>query len=134
MVADEVRKLAERTTQSTLEVADVISAIQGETRTAVGDMHRIVEQVTSNADGARQAGELMIQIREGAIRVLDTSSEIDNALKEQNMASTQIAKQVEVIASMSEENTAAMNEAREASEEMKSLSTEMHDMVDKFTV
>ena len=36
-----------------------------------------------------------------------------------------IAKQVEVIASMSEENTAAMNEAREASEEMKSLSTEM---------
>jgi methyl-accepting chemotaxis protein len=134
VVADEVRKLAERTTQSTLEVADVISAIQGETRTAVGDMHRIVEQVTSNADGARQAGELMIQIREGAIRVLDTSSEIDNALKEQNMASTQIAKQVEVIASMSEENTAAMNEAREASDEMKSLSTEMHDMVDKFTV
>ena len=76
----------------------------------------------------------MIQIREGATRVVDTSSEIDSALKEQSIASNQIARQVEVIASMSEENTAAMNEAREASEEMKLLSTEMHDMVDKFTV
>ena len=134
VVADEVRKLAERTTQSTMEVADVTSAIQSETRTAVDDMHRVVEQVVSNADGTRQAGELMIQIREGATRVVDTSSEIDSALKEQSIASNQIARQVEVIASMSEENTAAMNEAREASEEMKLLSTEMHDMVDKFTV
>ncbi|MFT3850395.1 MAG: methyl-accepting chemotaxis protein [Propionivibrio sp.] len=134
VVADEVRKLAERTTLSTKEVASVIASIQGETRTAVDDMRRIVEQVTSNAESARQAGELIVQIREGANRVLETSSEIDNALKEQSAASNQIAEQVEVIASMSEENTAAMNEAREASAEMKSLSTEMHDMVDKFTV
>jgi len=134
VVADEVRKLAERTTQSTREVADVIAAIQNETRIAVEDMHRIVEQVASNAEGAHQAGELMIQIREGATRVVDTSVEIDNALKEQSNASSQIARQVEVIASMSEENTAAMNEARDASEEMKSLSTEMHTMVARFTV
>jgi methyl-accepting chemotaxis protein len=60
VVADEVRKLAERTTLSTKEVADVISAIQRETRSAVDDMHRIVGEVTANADSARQAGELII--------------------------------------------------------------------------
>ena len=134
VVADEVRKLAERTTMSTKEVADVISAIQGETRSAVADMHRIVEQVTTSAEGATEAGELIVQIREGASQVLQASSEIDNALKEQSVASGQIAKQVEVIASMSEENTSAMSEANEASEEMKQLSTEMHNMVDRFTV
>ena len=134
VVADEVRKLAERTTKSTQEVADVISAIQNETRSAVDDMHHIARQVTSSADSARQAGELIIQIREGASRVLGASSEIENALKEQSTASSQIAKQVEVIASMSEENASAMIEAKESSEEMKQLSTEMHDMVDKFTV
>ncbi len=134
VVADEVRKLAERTTTSTKEVADVISAIQQETRNAVDDMHRIVGEVTANADSARQAGEQIIQIREGASKVLDASSEIEDALKEQSIASSQIAKQVEVIASMSEENASAMMEARESSEEMKKLSTEMHDMVDRFTV
>ncbi len=134
VVADEVRKLAERTTTSTKEVADVISAIQQETRNAVDDMHRIVGEVTANADSARQAGEQIIQIREGASKVLDASSEIEDALKEQSIASSQIAKQVEVIASMSEENASAMMEARASSEEMKKLSSEMHDMVDRFAV
>lgn len=134
VVADEVRKLAERTTLSTKEIADVISAIQNETRHAVDDMHRIVGQVNSNAESARQAGELIVQIRDGAGQVLAASSEIDTALKEQSTASDQIAKQVEVIASMSEENTSAMGEAKEASGEMKRLSTEMHEMVDRFKV
>ena len=134
VVADEVRKLAERTTASTKEVADVIAAIQSETRGAVDDMHRIVEQVTSNAEGARHAGELIIQIREGANKVLNVSSEIDTALKEQSAVSGEIARQVEVVASMSEKNTSAMAQAKDASAEMKALSTGMHGMVEKFRV
>jgi len=134
VVADEVRKLAERTTSSTKQVADVIAAIQNETRHAVDNMHRVVEQVTTNAKSARQAGESIVQIREGSSRVVDVSAEIDNALKEQSSASELISKKVEVIASMSEENTSAMSETREASSEMKRLSAEMHDMVDRFRV
>lgn len=134
VVADEVRKLAERTTTSTKEVAEVISAIQGETRNAVHDMHRVVGQVTANAESARQAGESIVLIREGSGRVLDVSSDIATALKEQSSASEVIAKQVEVIASMSEENTAAMSETRNASEELKQLSADMHEMVDRFRV
>ena len=134
VVADEVRKLAERTTTSTKQVADVISAIQNETRRAVSEMHQIVEQVSTSAESARQAGESIIQIREGSSRVVAVSAEIDTALKEQSAASELISKKVEVIASMSEENTSAMSEARDASEEMKRLSAEMHDMVDRFKV
>ncbi len=134
VVADEVRKLAERTTLSTKEVASVISAIQSETRHAVDDMHQVVAQVTANAESARQAGESIVRIREGSGRVLDVSSDIATALKEQSTASEVIAKQVEVIASMSEENTAAMSEAKKSAEELKQLSTEMHEMVDRFRV
>ncbi|MEI7611568.1 MAG: methyl-accepting chemotaxis protein [Betaproteobacteria bacterium] len=134
VVADEVRKLAERTTLSTKEVADVISAIQNETRHAVADMSLIAIQVTKNAESAQQAGDSIIQIREGSDRVVEVSSDIATALKEQSTASEMIAKQVEVIASMSEENTAAMSEARKASEALKKLSTEMQQMVDRFKV
>lgn len=134
VVADEVRKLAERTTTSTKEIAEVISTIQTDTRHAVDAMHRIVNQVTANAGSARQAGDSIVRIREGSSRVLKVSSDIATALIEQSTASELIAKQVEVIASMSEENTAAMSEAKRASEEMKQLSTEMHAMVDRFVV
>ena len=128
VVADEVRKLAERTTSSTNQIAGVITAIQTETRDAVADMHRVVNQVAANAESARQAGESIKRIREGSLRVVNVSTDIASALAEQSAASELIAKQVEVISSKSEENTAAMGEAGEASAEMKRLSAEMHEM------
>ena len=134
VVADEVRKLAERTTSSTQQIAEVITAIQAETHSAVADMHRVVSQVTANAEGARQAGESIRLIREGSLRVVNVSTDIASALAEQSAASELIAKQVEVISSKSEENMAAMGEAGEASAEMRRLSTEMHEMVDRFRV
>lgn len=134
VVADEVRKLAERTTSSTNEIAEVITAIQAETRDAVADMHRVVSQVAANAEGARQAGESIRLIRQGSLRVVNVSTDIASALAEQSAASELIAKQVEVISSKSEENMAAMGEAGEASVEMKRLSSEMHEVVDRFRV
>lgn len=134
VVADEVRKLAERTTLSTKEIASVISAIQDQTRQAVEDMHRIVVQVSDNAAGARDAGDSMIRIRDGSFRVVEVSSDIATALSEQSSASDLIARKVEVISSMSEENTTAMGEARKSMDEMRRLSTEMHEMVDRFQV
>ena len=134
VVADEVRKLAERTASSTKEIADVITAIQTETRDAVAGMLHVVSQVTANAEGARQAGESITRIREGSLRVVKVSTDIASALAEQSAASELIAKQVEVISSKSEENLAAMGEAGEASDEMKRLASEMHEVVDRFRV
>ncbi len=134
VVADEVRKLAERTTHSTQQVATVIAAIQAETRRAVEDMAHIAAQVTANAKGSAQAGSAIVEIREGSERVVAASSEIATALKEQSVASELIAKQVEVIATMSEENASAMGETRKASDELKGLAGEMHEMVERFKV
>ena len=134
VVADEVRKLAERTTSSTNKIAEVIASIQSETRDAVADMHRVVSQVAANAEGARQAGESIRLIREGSQQVVKVSTDIASALSEQSAASELIAKQVEVISSKSEENMAVMGEAGEASAEMKRLSDEMHEVVNRFRV
>ena len=134
VVADEVRKLAERTTAATAEIAGVIGAIQAETRNAVTDMHRIVEQASTNADSARQAGQSIGLIRHESLQVVDVAADISNALSEQSSASELIAKEVERIAAMSEENSTAMNQAKGSSEELKRLATEMHSMVSRFSV
>jgi len=134
VVANEVRKLAERTTTATKEISVVIGAIQEETQRALDDMRQLVGQVNSNAEGARQAGESIVQIREGAIRVVDVSSDIANALKEQSTASELIAQQVARTVSTSEANTASTGETTGASAEMKRLATEMHELVGRFQV
>jgi len=134
VVADEVRKLAERTTLSTKEIANLIAAIQDQTRHAVEDMHRIVLQVSEAAAGARDAGDSMAHIRDGSFRVVEVSSDIATALSEQSSASDLIARKVEVISSTSEENTIAMGEVKKSTDEMRRLSTEMHEMVERFRV
>lgn len=44
VVADEVRKLAERTTKATSEIANIVTAIQGETELAKHQMHDMAEK------------------------------------------------------------------------------------------
>jgi methyl-accepting chemotaxis protein len=108
VVADEVRKLAERTTQSTQDIASMIAAIQGGTAQAVDSMHAGVERVASGVELAKEAGEAMEKIHSGAQRVADSVRDISLALREQSAASAEIAVNVEKIAQMAEENNAAV--------------------------
>ena len=134
VVADEVRKLAERTAKATAEIETVISAIQSDTQKAVIDMHGAVEIAENNALVAREAGEAIISIRGGSSEVVNVTTDISIALKEQTTASDLIARQVELIATMSDENTAALTGVQHASESMKQLSSEMRATVNKFKV
>ena len=108
VVADEVRKLAERTTQSTQDIAAMIAAIQSGTAQAVDSMHAGVERVAGGVELAKEAGEAMEKIHSGAQRVAQTVNDISLALKEQSAASVEIAVNVEKIAQMAEENNAAV--------------------------
>ncbi|GAA5179498.1 methyl-accepting chemotaxis protein [Niveibacterium umoris] len=132
VVADEVRKLAERTTGATGQISGLIAAIQSDSRKAIDDMHALVQQVSETAEVTLAAGSAMESIQGGSRQVLGVSRDIRNALKEQSSASELIAKQVEVIAAMSEENTEAMRQTREASHGLSALSRAMHESADRF--
>ncbi|WP_374511220.1 methyl-accepting chemotaxis protein [Niveibacterium sp.] len=134
VVADEVRKLAERTTNATGEISGLITSIQAESRNAISEMHALVQQVGETAEVTSAAGTAMESIQGGSRQVLGVSRDIRNALKEQSSASELIAKQVEVISAMSEENTEAMRETREASHDLSTLSQAMHQAADRFRV
>ena len=107
VVADEVRKLAERTAQSTQEIAAMIGSIQSGTGVAVSSMKRGVGRVASGVEKARLAGEAILKVQQQSREVVDSVVEISVALREQAAASTDIARNVERIAQMAEENDAA---------------------------
>ena len=134
VVADEVRKLAERTARATREIEAVIGAVQNETKSAVDDMHQMASRVVANAGEARHAGESIVQIRNESKHVVEVSSEIATALKEQSSATDLFAIQIEKIASMSEKNTAVTGEVKEVSGDVKRLSSELYRLVARFQV
>ncbi|WP_318656888.1 methyl-accepting chemotaxis protein [Pseudomonas capsici] len=74
VVADEVRQLAGRTSGSTTEIADMIGKILNETREAVASMGSTQEGAIRGVTLADQAGQVIIQIRDGASEAVEAVS------------------------------------------------------------
>ncbi len=132
VVADEVRKLAERTTQSTQEIASTILEMQAGAQAAVHGIHAVVEKVDEGVSRAEQANEAIQEIGEGSRKTVDMVGDISDAIREQSMASTAIAQQVEKIAQMSEENSAAAQSTSDTAGELAHLAQEMQQVVAQY--
>ncbi|MCK6435736.1 methyl-accepting chemotaxis protein [Rivihabitans pingtungensis] len=111
VVADEVRKLAERTSQATGEITQMIQSIQNGNQGVVCTMQEGVTQVTQGVALAHQAGEAVVSIRSSAERVVNVVGAISIALQEQVQASADVAANVEKIAAMAESNSQSVRQA-----------------------
>ncbi len=111
VVADEVRKLAERTSQATGEITQMIQSIQNGNQGVVCTMQEGVSQVTQGVALAHQAGEAVVSIRASAERVVNVVGAISIALQEQVQASADVAANVEKIAAMAESNSQSVRQA-----------------------
>jgi tripartite ATP-independent transporter DctP family solute receptor len=106
VVADEVRKLAERTTQSTLEINQLLLRMQDSAHLAVLSMDETEQAVDTGVVRAREAGDSIGQIQSGSDAAAVAVADISNAMNEQESASSAIARNIEQIARMSEQNAA----------------------------
>jgi methyl-accepting chemotaxis protein len=132
VVADEVRKLAERTSQSTREISEMISHIQIGSQETLGTMQQSVSRVENGVNTANQAGEAIVQIRNSSVRVVDMVSDISTSLQEQSVASNSVAGNVERMAQMSEENNRAIADTSKAAQQLKGLAQSLQKSVAFF--
>ncbi len=134
VVADEVRKLAERTTQATGEIGQMISAIQGSAKTAVSSMNAIIDRLQTSSELASQAGEAITAIQKSNADVVGVVREINTAMAEQGAASQDIAQRVERVAQASEQSSSSVKVSSDAAKSIHELSMEMRRNVEKFKV
>ena len=132
VVADEVRKLAERTTQSTLEIAGMVGQIQAGANNAVSSMDVGVSQVEAGVNLASQAGDSIAQIKDGAGRVDAAVISISDALREQTAASQDIARNVEQIACQAENNHNQALATSTAAAELENLARQLRQSIARF--
>ena len=134
VVADEVRKLAERTTQATARISQMVSTIQGDTSETVQAMQSAEPKVRQGRELALQATGVLDEIERHAEDSLARARDVANATREQAIAATGIAGHVENIASMTEETDAATRNNAAAAQELKNVAASLQAAVAYFKV
>ncbi|UJJ33413.1 PAS domain-containing protein [Halopseudomonas maritima] len=82
VVADEVRNLAARTAQATVEINDVVQQNMELAQQAVSGMSGGREKAEQGVELANRAGEVMLEIRDEAQRVVDAIGQFADAIED----------------------------------------------------
>ncbi|MFM9913539.1 MAG: methyl-accepting chemotaxis protein [Methylophilaceae bacterium] len=134
VVADEVRKLAERTAKSAQEITAMVQTIQEYSSKASMSMEQGNVRVSEGVARANKAGQSMREINDSSATVMSAVGDISSALVEQRTASMDIARNVERIAQMTEENSAAVAEVSSAASSLEMLANNLKQTVARFKV
>lgn len=108
VVADEVGKLAEKTSDSTKEIAELVACIQQETNSAVAHVEGWSGMIKAGVNQSDKADMAMLEIEKHSELAAGAVTDITHAIGEQSEASTLIAQQIEQIASMTEQSSVAI--------------------------
>ncbi|NRH44835.1 methyl-accepting chemotaxis protein [Pseudomonas sp. MS15a(2019)] len=132
VVADEVRQLAQRTTNSTQEIAAMIEKIQAATQAAMSDMEVGVRQVNGGVDLANQVGEAVVSINNSSDKVVRVVNQISLSLREQTAASHDVARTVERLAQMAQQNSEAIDETVKTAVSLDALANDLNRQIGQF--
>ena len=129
VVADEVRKLAEKSTQSTKEIADLIQSIQREARQAVENMERSTRIVEEGLTLGNDLGTALHKISNVVTEVYKFSQEIGAATSEQSVGSSQIAKATSRLTEITQEINSAVEEQASGAQAVVRAMDKMRELV-----
>jgi methyl-accepting chemotaxis protein len=134
VVADEVRKLAERTSKATTEIASLIGSIQVHVGDTVTGMQQAGTQVGESLSLVGRTEAALHGIVNDSREVASNVKSIVDAVREQDAAIQQVAANVEKIAQMTEENSAAAAASSDTAIHLDSMSSALKDSVAHFKV
>ena len=162
VVADEVRKLAEKSAQSTKEIAELIQSIQREARKAVENMEKstsiVDEGLTLGAElstALRKIANVVAevykfaqeigaatneqshgssQIARATTRLNEITHEINSSVEEQVSGAQAVVKSMEQMRELVQQSTSGSTELAASSEQMSRMARTLLELMDRFTL
>jgi len=132
VVADEVRKLAERSSLSAGEIASVTQTLNSQSEQVAATIRSGLEAL----DGSREFVETVARTLEDAGNSVRKASQgVDDvaaSVNEQRTASADIARNIESIASMAEENNASSRSSYAAAADLEKLANDLKSAISRF--
>jgi methyl-accepting chemotaxis protein len=134
VVADEVRALAERTTQATQEIGEMIRAIQQGTRNSVKTMVEGVNEVKIGSGKAEASGEALKSILSQINEVTMQVSQIATAAEEQTATTNEINNNILQISQVIQDTARGAQDSAASAQKLSALSEDLKSKVGKFKI
>ncbi len=134
VVADEVRGLANRTTDATKEIADMVKVIQSGTEAAVVSMEAGRKEAEQGVEMANQAGDSLEQIVGMVDGLSSRIQQIASATLTQSSVTRDVTSNVSVVTGISEQTEKDARLCSASSSELAKLAVELREMVGQFKI
>jgi len=132
VVADEVRKLAENTQRALAEINASVSVIVQSILEASSQMNNNAKTVVDLVDISMNVESTIMQSNDIMLEALKASLNTMAESKKMSKETSLIAKEIENINKISNQNSSSMNDIEIASSHLNQLTTNLNTQVDKF--
>ncbi|NOH81965.1 methyl-accepting chemotaxis protein [Vibrio sp. RE86] len=132
VVADEVRVLAQRTTESTSEIENMISNLQSSSTSANKVIQSCKDDMELSVEQASSANSAMEEIQGLIMEISQMSGHISQAAAEQSETTSDIARNIEEINLIADTSYQAMAQIAQTSSSLSSLANQQGDLVHRF--
>lgn len=134
VVADEVRGLAKRTRNSTLEIEQMVDAIQKSTQAAVNEMQDSVHVTARTQAMADQADQALARIAERIGHINEMNLVIASAAEEQAQVAREVDRNLVAIGDVALQSADAAQQTSVSSDGLTRLATHLNKLTSRFQI
>ena len=132
VVSDEVQGLAERSTEATKKIAELVTTIQNDTNDAVLSMEKATQQVVSGTKVADSAGAALSEIEEVSERLSSVVESISKGSNEQAEMVTQVSDKVSKVSEASTDTSRKAQDSANSIAKLLELAKDLETSVSRF--
>ncbi len=132
VVSDEVQSLAERSTEATKKIAELVTTIQNDTNDAVASMEKATQQVISGTKVADTAGDALAEIENVSSRLSSLIEVISSKSGEQAQIVTSVAEKVTLVSDSSADTSRKAQDSANSIAKLLELAKELETSVSRF--